>query len=77
MNGNQPSRYRSWSNRQIILVRVCVGIWLLVLSAILYSSDVGGLWGLLLVGMAALHFVLAYRAFRTARHDPDRSLRFR
>ncbi|MGH2884113.1 MAG: hypothetical protein ACRDPA_15705, partial [Solirubrobacteraceae bacterium] len=71
------SKYRSWSNRQIIVVRVSVGIWLLVLSAILYSSGVGGLWELLLVGIAALHFVLAYRVFRTAKHAPDRSLRFR
>jgi hypothetical protein len=77
MNGNQSSKYRSWSNRQIALVRVGVGIWLLVLSAILYSSGVGGLWELLLVGIAALHFVLAYRAFRSGKHDPDQRLRFR
>jgi hypothetical protein len=76
MNGNQPSKYWSWSNQQVILVRVGVGIWLLVLSAILYHTGVGGLWEVLLA-VAALHFGLAYRVFRIAKHDPDRRLRFR
>jgi hypothetical protein len=77
MNGNQPTKHWSWSNQQVILVRVGVGIWLLILSAILYRTGAGGLWELLLVAVATLHFGLAYRVFRFAKHDPDRRLRFR
>ncbi len=81
MNGNQSSRrdfqLRSWSHRQIILVRVGVGIWLLLLAAILYGAGVGGPWEWLLVGIAVLHFGLAYRLIRIEKDDPDRSLRFR
>jgi len=52
-------------------------VWLLLLTAILYGSGVGGQWEWLLVGMAALHFGLAYRLFRTAKVDPGSSLTFR
>jgi hypothetical protein len=51
-------------------VRVGVGIWLLLLTAILYGSCHGGQWGWLLLVGAALHFCLAYRLFRIARKDP-------
>ena len=81
MNGNQSSKHafrlQSLSYRQVAFLRMGVGIWLLVLSAILYSAGVGGPWEWLLVGIAALHFGLAYRLFRITRTDPDRSLRFR
>jgi hypothetical protein len=81
MNGNQSTKRdfqpRSWSHRQIIVVRVGVGIWLLFLAAILYRGGVGGPWEWPLVAVAALHFGLAYRLFRIAKDDPDRSLRFR
>ena len=81
MNGVQSSRHvfrpQSWSHRQVAWVRVGVGIWLLVLTAILYRAGVGGPWELLLVGAAALHFGLAYRLFRIANDDPDASVRFR
>jgi len=56
---------------------VGVGIWLLLLTAILYGAGVGGQWEWLLVGIAALHFGLAYRLSRIAKNDPDPSLRFR
>jgi hypothetical protein len=62
--------------QQIARVRVAVGIWLLVLTAILYGSGHGGQWGWLLVVGAALHFCLAYRLVRIARTDPDRRMRF-
>jgi hypothetical protein len=42
-------------------VRVASGIWLLIITAILYGYGRGGLWGALLVPAAALHFYLAYR----------------
>ena len=81
MNGNQPPTHvfqlRSFSHRQVARVRVGVGIWLLLLTAILSSAGVGGKWEWLLVGMAALHFGLAYRLFRIAKDDPDPTLRFR
>jgi hypothetical protein len=56
--------------QQVAWVRVGVGIWLLLLTAILYSSGHGGQWAWLLVVVAALHFGLAYRLFRIAREGP-------
>ncbi|HLW95159.1 MAG TPA: hypothetical protein VKS25_07270 [Solirubrobacteraceae bacterium] len=55
--------------RQVAAVRIAVGIWLLTLTVILYSSGHGGDWGWLLVPAAALHFALAYRLFRIARKN--------
>jgi hypothetical protein len=68
---------RSWSHQQIARVRVGVGIWLLLLTAILYRAGVGGPWEVVLIAFAALHFGLAYRLFRAAKHDPATTLRFR
>lgn len=48
---------RHW--RLIARMRVAIGIWLLVLGAILLSY--GYWWGLVMVAPAALHFYLAYR----------------
>ena len=42
-------------------VRAGIGVWLLILTAILYGSDRSGWWGLLLLSAAALLFFLAYR----------------
>ena len=42
-------------------VRAGVGVWLLILTAILYGSDRSGWWGLLLLPAAELLFFLAYR----------------
>jgi hypothetical protein len=58
--------------RQVAQVRVGVGIWLLVLTAILYSSGHGGRWAWLLTVTAAVHFVWAYVLLRFARRNPDR-----
>ena len=80
MDSNQSPTHvfhRSLSHRQIARVRVGVGIWLLLLTAILHSAGVGGVWEWLLVGVAALHFGLAYRLFRIAKDDADRSFWFR
>jgi hypothetical protein len=52
---SHPSRHP----RLIAWVRVGIGIWLLVVGAILYGS--GYWWGVLMVAPAALHFYLAYR----------------
>jgi membrane protease YdiL (CAAX protease family) len=62
--------------QQVAWVRVAVGIWLLLLTAILYTSGHGGQWAWLLAAVAALHFGLAYRLFRIARKNSDRRVRF-
>jgi hypothetical protein len=54
---------------QVARVRVGVGIWLLLLTAILYGSGHGGQWGWLLVVGSAVHFCLAHRLFRIARKE--------
>jgi 4-hydroxybenzoate polyprenyltransferase len=70
---NFPDRLRTpwaWDYRHprvAIPVRIASGIWLVVLTVILYSHGIGGWWGLLLVPAAALHFYLAYRTLR--HHD--------
>jgi hypothetical protein len=61
---------RSWAferrrPRLFLGVHLASGIWLLVLTAILYGYDRGGLWGAMLVPAAALHFYVAYRLRRT------------
>ena len=62
--------------QQVARLRVGVGIWLLVLTAVEYGSGYGGQWAWLLAVTAALHFGLAYRLFRIAKKDPDRRMRF-
>jgi hypothetical protein len=42
-------------------VRFATGVWLLVLTAILYGFGRGGWWGVVLVPTAALLFHIAYR----------------
>jgi hypothetical protein len=54
-----PWEYRH--ARLMLPVRALIGIWLVVLTLILYGYHRGGLWGVLLVPAAALHFYLAYR----------------
>jgi hypothetical protein len=56
-----PSSWEYQHARVMLPVRVAIGIWLVVLTAILYGYGRGGWWGLLLVSAAALHFYLAYR----------------
>jgi hypothetical protein len=64
------ARFRtSWAwerrhRRVMVPVRVISGIWLVVLTAILYGWGVGGGWALLLIPAAAGHFYCAYRNLR-------------
>ncbi|MFZ1995113.1 MAG: hypothetical protein WAU75_13445 [Solirubrobacteraceae bacterium] len=54
----------SWEYRHARLmlpVRLLTGLWLVILTMILYGYHRGGLWGALLVPSATLHFYLAYR----------------
>ena len=48
----------------IARVRIGIGVWLLILTAVLYGYGQSGWWGLLLVPAAALHFHFAYRVPR-------------
>ncbi|HUB75001.1 MAG TPA: hypothetical protein VL979_13335 [Solirubrobacteraceae bacterium] len=50
--------------RVTVPVRVATGIWLVVLTAVLYGYGVGGWWALLLVPAAAAHFYIVYRTLR-------------
>jgi hypothetical protein len=48
-------------------VRMGAGVWLLILTAILYGYDRGGWWGALLIPAAAGHFYLANLLYRVPR----------
>ena len=60
-----PSSWEYRHTRVMVPVRIATGIWLLVLTAILYGSGHGGWWGALLLPSAALHFYLVYRVTHT------------
>jgi hypothetical protein len=62
--------------RQIAWLRVGIGLWLMLVTAVLYSTDHAGEWGWLLLTVAALHFVLAARLFRIARRQRGQDVRF-
>ena len=53
--------------RQIARLRVGIGIWLLFLMTVLYSTGHGGHWAWLLAVGTAVHWVWAYFLFRIAR----------
>lgn len=63
--------------RQVARLRVAIGIWLLILTAVFYGSGHGGQWAWLLAVTAVVHFALAYRLFRIARRDRTPNVRFR
>ena len=52
--------------RQVAVVRVGIGIWLLALTVALSAAGHGGWWEGFLVATALLHFGLAYRLVRVA-----------
>jgi hypothetical protein len=57
--------------RQVGSLRVAIGVWLLILTAILARAGHGA-WGWLLVPFAVAHFVWAYFLFRLAhRRDAE------
>jgi hypothetical protein len=62
-------RASRWHPRQVAHIRVGVGIWLLFLTAGLYSSGHGGDWEWLLVLLAAVHFYVAFRLCRAVGKD--------
>jgi hypothetical protein len=56
-----PGPWERRHARLMVPVRIAVGLWLLLLTAILYGSGRGGWWGALLLPSALLHFYLVYR----------------
>jgi hypothetical protein len=52
-------------------LRIAAGVWLLVLTAILYGYHRGGWWRALLVPAAILSFYAAYRLPRAIRARQD------
>ncbi len=57
----------SWEYRHARVMgplRLGIGLWLLLLTGILYGVGHGGWWGMLLVPAAVLHFYIAYRLSR-------------
>jgi hypothetical protein len=55
-------------------VRMTAGVWLLILTAILYGYDRGGWWRALLIPAAAGHLYFAYLLYRLPRAaDPGPS----
>jgi hypothetical protein len=55
-------------------VRVGAGIWLLILTAILYGYDRGGWWRVLLIAAAAGHFYFAHLLYRLPRATSARGV---
>ncbi len=53
--------------RQIACLRVGIGIWMLFLTTVLYSTGHGGHWAWLLAVGTAVHWVWAHFLFRIAR----------
>ena len=70
MNGDSLMRVvPSWEKNHPRLwsrVRVGSGVWLLILTAILYGYDRGGWWRVLLIPAAAGHFYCGYLLHRRA-----------
>jgi hypothetical protein len=52
-------------------IRIAVGIWLLVLTGLVFARGVSGWWAVLLLPAAGLHFYLAYRnlAYHNSHRD--------
>jgi hypothetical protein len=59
-----PTEWEYRHTRIMLPVRIVVGFWLIILTTILYGYGRGGLWGLLLLPAALLHFFLAWRLLR-------------
>lgn len=53
-------RWEKAHPRALITLRVACGVWLLILTAILYGYGVAGWWAPLLLVAAAAHFYWAY-----------------
>ena len=71
MNGDRvmkPVTQRRYRHPTLVArVRIGVGVWLLILTVVLYGSGRGDWWGGLLIPAAALNFYLAHRVSRANR----------
>ena len=61
----RPTPWEYRHARIMVHLRVLIGIWLLLLTGLIYGFGPGGWWGALLVPAAALHFYFAYRLRQT------------
>ena len=52
-------------------VRIAVGVWLLIATAMVFVRGLSGWWAVLLLPAAALHFYLAYRNLAYRNHNRD------
>lgn len=59
-----PTDWEYRHARIMLPVRIVVGFWMVILTTILYGYGRGGLWALLLIPAAMLHFFLAWRLLR-------------
>ena len=71
-----PSDWEYGHARVMLPVRIVTGVWLVVLTAILYGYGRGGWWGALLVPAATLHFYIAFRLIQRPPAERRRSRTF-
>jgi hypothetical protein len=72
-----PTSWEYRHSRLMLPMRLVIGVWLVVLTAILYSSGQGGWWGALLVPAATLQLYIAYRLIHRPERAPGRARRER
>jgi uncharacterized membrane protein SirB2 len=72
----RTNRIGSRYPRQVAVLRIVIGVWLLFVTAVLYRSGHGGWWAWLLTVIAIVHFALAVRLFRAARSDHNPRMSF-
>ena len=66
-SANRHHRAETRQPRRIAQLRGAIGLWLLLLMAVLYSTGHGGQWAWLLAVGTGVHWVWAYRLFGLAR----------
>jgi hypothetical protein len=70
-NASGPLKLVPWYEyrhpRAFAGVRMAAGVWLLILTAILYGYDRGGWWRALLIPAAAGHLYFGYLLYRLSR----------
>jgi hypothetical protein len=65
-----PTSWEYRHTRLMLPVRIVTGVWLVFLTAILYSYGHGGWWGALLVPAATLNLYIAYRLVHRPEQAP-------
>jgi hypothetical protein len=74
MSDHQSSRrifgFGSRHPQKVGFLRIAIGVYLLVLTAVLVAGGVGDPWAWVTGSFAVVHFALAYRLLRIARQGP-------